>query len=153
MTYSLLYVSQSNLVMPEGVSEVQQIADWSRRENARRGITGALIFTEVNFAQYIEGERVEVVDLMRSISRDARHSGLKILVEGPCETRFRDWTMVYCGPAAFLEREMRPLTLDGTPPPPAAAHDLINLMQAFSSLAVEDGAPTTGPNVLRPDIG
>jgi hypothetical protein len=106
---SLLYVSRSRL-QPEQMPQVDGIVELARQRNARLGVTGALIFTEIHFAQVLEGLKPAVDELMRSIAADKRHGDLTVVetITVP-EPRFPDWAMAYRGPSFYVDRHVKPL--------------------------------------------
>jgi len=85
----------------------------SRIRNQARGITGVLIFVDGVFFQILEGEKDVVIDLMESIQRDTRHSGVKVYRERETDERaFASWSMAYLSPSA--EEVSRWAQLEGT---------------------------------------
>ena len=74
MTYQLIYSSQAT--SPMSVSDLEGILVHARRDNARRGITGALVYVDGVFVQVLEGEKDAVLGLMDSIRRDPRHTSV-----------------------------------------------------------------------------
>jgi Sensors of blue-light using FAD len=92
MLVRLLYASRA--VVPIASPVVDSILEQSRKNNAPRGITGMLCFSEDIFLQVLEGGRDEVCDLFNTIVRDNRNSGARILIyEEIAERRFGGWTM------------------------------------------------------------
>lgn len=74
--------------------EVEQIVAHAAEKNRQLGITGALAYNGRNFCQLLEGERDIVLDLMRVIEADPRHSGFKILDQKEVDqAHFSDWSM------------------------------------------------------------
>ncbi|KUM54130.1 BLUF domain-containing protein [Rheinheimera sp. EpRS3] len=62
--------------------------------NLRRNITGALLFTEHYFLQYLEGEAAVVDALYASICRDKRHNNVRLLLRKPIQQRdFSRWSL------------------------------------------------------------
>ena len=62
--------------------------------NHRRNITGALLYTERFFLQYLEGEAAIVDALYASICRDIRHSNVRLLLRKPIAQRdFKRWSL------------------------------------------------------------
>lgn len=62
--------------------------------NLRRNITGALLFTERYFLQYLEGEAAVVDALYASICRDMRHRNVRLLLRKPIQQRdFSRWSL------------------------------------------------------------
>ena len=92
MLIRLLYASRA--AAPLTTSVVDSILEQSRKNNAPRGITGMLCFSEDIFLQVIEGGRDEVCELFNTIVRDPRNVGVRILsYEEIAERRFGGWTM------------------------------------------------------------
>ncbi|MEY4751648.1 MAG: hypothetical protein RIQ60_3862 [Pseudomonadota bacterium] len=66
----------------------------SRARNAALGVTGMLLLDDENFFQVLEGPQEAVDAVLASISRDARHQGLTIIIREPVAQRaFSDWTL------------------------------------------------------------
>lgn len=131
--HSILYVSRSCLTYPQAERAVQDIVDWSVIWNASAGVTGALVFTERHFAQFIEGPRESVLDLLGKIKRDPRHTRVTVRRERTEPDRlFGDWSLAYVGPEVFLEPTIAPLV--GALPDVEVeryAEDLLGLMRGF----------------------
>jgi hypothetical protein len=80
------------------LAEIEQILASSRQNNARIGVTGALLFNRGCFAQALEGPRDAIERLYEKIACDPRHDDVRILSFGFVETRsFPDWSMAYAG--------------------------------------------------------
>ncbi len=87
----LIYASQ-----PFGYDELvlAGILATARRNNARDGITGALICREDLFVQMLEGPRDVVTSAYSRILRDDRHVEVISLWSGDIEARlFPEWSM------------------------------------------------------------
>lgn len=101
--HRVLYCSR-NLIpgAPEAVAaDIRGILAVSRRNNARDGITGGLLFSEGCFAQVLEGPLDAVEGAFERIQCDERHSDVTVLQSGPIATRdFPDWSMAFAGPDA-----------------------------------------------------
>ncbi len=101
MMFRLAYVSTS--LLASDPREREQIADillTSRRRNEDADVTGALLATERNFAQVLEGERKNVEATYHRIVCDPRHVGIVPILMQPIETRqFPDWSMAFIGPS------------------------------------------------------
>ncbi|NHI16371.1 BLUF domain-containing protein [Microbacterium excoecariae] len=92
--FSLAYSSVA--VRPFDDLALAALLAQSREANARAGITGMLLFRAGSFVQVIEGDEAGVRALMARISRDPRHTRVRVLVEGTAPARtFADWTMGY----------------------------------------------------------
>ncbi|MDQ0015878.1 hypothetical protein J2W23_004279 [Variovorax boronicumulans] len=66
---------------------VGAIVSQARARNAERKITGLLVFDGMRFCQHLEGPCDAVKALMRSIERDFRHTDVRVVHEGPLESR------------------------------------------------------------------
>jgi hypothetical protein len=92
MLHRLLYVSR--VAAPLTAAEVRLIVGQAQMFNRRRDLTGLLGFTGSHFLQVLEGEEAQLDDVMRSIARDRRHEGLRMLRhEAVQERRFGRWSM------------------------------------------------------------
>lgn len=104
--YRVVYVSRCQIKPGRfGSSEaIGDILSASRRNNPGMGITGALTFNGEFFAQVLEGERDQVLELIRRVRQDARHSELLVVEEGWCSERaFAGWAMAYVDDPAAKE--------------------------------------------------
>ena len=102
---SLLYVSKSLLRVPEDLKLLDALVDTSRGRNLALSVTGALIFTELHFAQWLEGSRAALDELMISIGRDDRHQNVRIVKNvDSVQRRFGGWSLAYWGTATFVDR-------------------------------------------------
>lgn len=68
----LIYTSNINPDFP--LTGLVQIMEQAVRANKIHGVTGLLIFTSLNFAQWLEGEDHVVDRLYANIIKDVRHS-------------------------------------------------------------------------------
>lgn len=81
--------------------EIERILVASRRNNARVGVTGALMFNRGFFAQVLEGERQQIESVFERIQRDPRHTNLVVLQFAPAPERaFAAWSMAFVGGSA-----------------------------------------------------
>ena len=111
MTYQVIYSSQATTAM--SVSDLEEILVEARTGNERRNITGALVYVDGVFLQILEGEKEAVLSLMRSISRDSRHSSVKVFHEAEVdEPTFGTWRMAFLN--ATPEQMSMWAGLDGT---------------------------------------
>jgi hypothetical protein len=68
--------------------------------NEAAEITGALLFSDTNFAQVLEGPRDAVERLYETLNTDVRHKDLLLLQTEPLAARqFPQWSMAYIGPS------------------------------------------------------
>lgn len=96
--YALLYVSRC--LIPENDLEtgIAHLVAAARQKNEKLGITGALVCTGTDFAQYLEGEQSTVECLVEQISADPRHKELIVLKSGEvADRRFDGWQLAYSG--------------------------------------------------------
>ncbi len=76
------------------VETLDQILQTSRANNVRDGITGALLTSEKNFLQLLEGDRSAVAQCILRIVQDDRHYGIQLISSGDAEHRlFMEWNM------------------------------------------------------------
>ena len=75
---------------------VEKIADVSRRNNRKLGVTGALCSSPRGFLQILEGPAEAVNELYNRIVRDPRHADVSLLeyVKVPFR-EFENWSMAY----------------------------------------------------------
>jgi hypothetical protein len=79
MLRSILYVSQSALVFSNEQTQVSDLVHQSRVGNQSAGITGALVFTERYFVQFIEGPNAAISNLLGKLYTDKRRSGIRVV--------------------------------------------------------------------------
>ena len=75
---------------------IEKIADVSRRNNRKLGVTGALCSSPRGFLQILEGPPEAVNELYNRIVRDPRHADVSLLeyVKVPFR-EFENWSMAY----------------------------------------------------------
>ena len=89
---SLLY--SSNATEPLDDAQLSELLAQSRESNARREVTGMLLYRGGRFIQVLEGPVDEVRSLAATIEADPRHTSMRVLIEEPIVRRvFGDWTM------------------------------------------------------------
>ena len=101
--YRVLYCSRNTVAgTPEDVAaDVRAILACSRRNNARDGITGGLLFSAGVFAQVLEGPASAVERTFERIQCDERHGEVTVLQAGPVAARdFPAWSMAFAGAEA-----------------------------------------------------
>ena len=92
----LVYYSENRLDPTDGsvLHALQGILSVSKRNNAKRGITGALAFDNFWFFQALEGERDAVWSAFTTIMDDTRHGDVTLAECVPMEMRlFGTWSM------------------------------------------------------------
>ncbi len=92
--HHLIYLSSATELLDEG--QLRSLFFQCRRDNARAGITGLLLYRDGSFLQLIEGEHADVTALFKKICRDSRHHGiLKVVDEPITEREFPTWSMSF----------------------------------------------------------
>lgn len=88
----MLYRSRATESFNE--SELSSLVAGAREHNLHRQVTGALIYEDGRFMQWLEGPRHSVEDLFTRIGRDARHADIEVVSVGPTSSRlFADWSL------------------------------------------------------------
>lgn len=88
----IIYASSAWQLLSE--DEILNILEVSRENNAKRNITGILLYKDGNFLQVLEGDEEAVTRLYQTIERDQRHKGLILLAKRKiAEREFPDWSM------------------------------------------------------------
>jgi hypothetical protein len=77
--FRLIYRSRNLIPAAERKSELGQIFSVARSRNKAAGVTGALLTTDAEFAQTLEGPEAVVRDLYTRICADGRHSDVELL--------------------------------------------------------------------------
>lgn len=96
----LVYYSRNRTAgAPEAVdATIRAILATSRVNNARVGVTGALMFNAGCFAQVLEGPSAAVEATFERIQQDERHGDVSLLAYEAVEARlFTEWSMAYVG--------------------------------------------------------
>ena len=88
------YLSQSKLDWTD--EAIDELLERSKRNNATRKITGAMIYANGYFMQLIEGPQIAVDELYSAIEADPRHEVLSLIHNQEIKDRhFSDWAMEY----------------------------------------------------------
>jgi hypothetical protein len=123
--HEFLYCSV--LTPDQPITTVPRLLAQVRSLNARRQITGLLVFDGMRFCQHLEGPRIEAMALMERIARDPRHTQVQIVHQGPLtRRRYERFDMGFAepdAPDAIADLHLR----DG----PAAVAHFIALRPAF----------------------
>ncbi len=130
MYCSLLYVSRRLATN----AEVKDIVKVSQARNEALNVTGALIASQNNFAQILEGPWAGIDELMISIRRDPRHEAVDVFLYDAIETRrFPDWALAYSGASKFIDGLIRAVANRKTPQPdPHHLRRLVCAMEEFT---------------------
>lgn len=99
MIHRLVYYSRNRLTDgPLTAWIIKDILSASRTNNARVGVTGALMFNAGCFAQVLEGPQQAVEETFERIQQDERHGDVSLLDFAPVQERaFETWSMGYVG--------------------------------------------------------
>lgn len=132
-TYRIVYCSRSCLsgTQAEMAVEVEDILSWSRVNNSKAGITGALLFNSAFFAQVLEGRRPAVEQMLEKIELDSRHCDLTVLKRGQIDGRdFPEWSMAFAGIQSEESYPLVAATLNqSSSDPSAAAEEVLTLLR------------------------
>lgn len=112
----LTYYSENRLDPAERsrLEALKDVLDASKRNNARRGITGALVFDDFWFYQALEGEREVVWKAFLAILDDTRHGDVVLVETVAIETRlFAQWAMRLARPNKVTRSIFERFTVDG----------------------------------------
>ena len=92
--FRLIYRSRSRVGAAERKHQLGEIFSVARSSNKKLGVTGALLITDDEFVQTLEGAEPVVRDLYAKISKDKRHEHLELLDSGDVSERvFGRWAM------------------------------------------------------------
>jgi len=128
-----LYISVSALLADRQAAVLDAIVDVSRHRNADLGVTGALIFSGLRFAQLIEGPADSVAILRATIERDVRHRSVTTIEAGEVDGRlFEGWSLAYCGHSTFVDRELQRISAQHGHDVAAASRNLKLVLTEFS---------------------
>jgi hypothetical protein len=90
------------------------LCEQAATNNRKLGVTGLLLCNGVEFMQCLEGPKDVVAGLYKKITRDSRHSDIRLLVSEPTrELYFNNWAMLGLAtkPQAVLSAESIAYTL------------------------------------------
>lgn len=94
---NIVYVS--NAVMLLDNAELLNILTTARKNNAKRGVTGVLLYSDRIFIQLLEGDDADVDHIFGEIEKDARHKNMITLIDEEIHTKdFPDWSMGFSTP-------------------------------------------------------
>lgn len=92
----VVYVSHALTDDAEMAATLDSILTAARRNNARAGVTGALLYSARRFAQVLEGPPEAVEEIFETIQCDPRHDQISVLkVTSPSARAFADWSMAF----------------------------------------------------------
>ncbi len=133
MLTQLVYASSATDLFH--ADDLAAILTVSRRNNARDGVTGALLYADGNVLQALEGPAAAVEATYARVHADPRHRGVLMLYRGTsAERSFPEWAMGLPslsdlpGDARDGARTLFDLTEHG----PTRAHRLLASFRAFA---------------------
>ena len=90
----LVYTSEAITRFYE--EDLEQLLVLARQHNHHAGISGILLYKRDRFIQFLEGPPAVVDALMDRISRDPRHTNVRVVLEElTLERQFNEWSMGY----------------------------------------------------------
>lgn len=90
--YQLVYISERCAGTDDVV--IKNIKLHAEQNNLRLNITGALLFTDRYFLQYLEGEAAKVDELYATICSDPNHTNVRLLLRKAIKERdFSRWSL------------------------------------------------------------
>ncbi len=96
----LSYVSAASRRFDEGDLKALLVA--TRARNARRSLTGMLLYHEGSFLQVLEGPAATVDEAFERIARDPRHERVTVLRRRSIDERsFAEWHMAFVNAEAL----------------------------------------------------
>ncbi len=130
--FRLAYCSRTLIpAQEEDHAELSRILAVSRVNNARAGVTGAILYNQGCFAQVLEGPLEAVQRTFERIQRDPRHGDVVVLqAERVATPLFSAWDMALAeasDPAA-ANATLAPAMAD---PSAGAGHDVVAMLAAL----------------------
>jgi len=92
--FRLIYRSHSRIGLIDRKRELGEIFSVARSANKKAGVTGALLISDDQFVQTLEGSEPVVRELYAKINKDRRHEHVELLESGDVSGRvFGRWAM------------------------------------------------------------
>ena len=92
--FRLVYHSRSRILATERRQQLGEIFSVARSGNKKINVTGALLITDDEFVQTLEGPEPVVSELYAKIYKDKRHEHVRLLQSGEAPERvFGRWAM------------------------------------------------------------
>ena len=106
----LIYASTHSGTTAQALDEILQS---SRNNNAQDDISGALVVSDEDFMQVLEGPRTAVARCFSRIMADPRHHNIHVLSSGDAEDRFfSQWDMYSINAAHIPPEIINPYIVD-----------------------------------------
>ena len=92
--YQLIYISRATEEFSD--QDLDALLTQARSSNAKKQVTGMLLYHEGSFIQALEGEQELVDNIFNKIETDPRHTDAHVVLRTEVEERaFADWSMGY----------------------------------------------------------
>ena len=93
--HQITYTSESQMPLDSLEEDLQTLQKRASANNKTQEISGVLIYRDGFFLQRIEGEKLALEALFKSIQRDSRHQSVEVISQGEIEERlYKDWTQM-----------------------------------------------------------
>jgi len=137
MYRQLVYVSNSNEFREE--KELHELLRVSRQNNAKKGVTGMLLFHDGLFMQILEGDPEVVTAVYEKISQDPRHRSCRVMADLEVDSReFGDWSMGYVKTEGTLVQGFSDLMMALEKPLDSVLNNTVqNIMNTFRNHALK----------------
>ena len=151
--FRLIYYSKNSAVNLDDLhlrADLKDILETAKRNNMASGVTGALLFNQVYFAQVLEGDRKSVTETFCRIIKDPRHSDHVILNASTIsQRRFADWSMCFVGQPVAEDVHRRYCISNEFLPMKMTAESLLGFMEELINItpaAVRTNRPSADGN-------
>lgn len=99
--WARVYVSSAVHRLPD--TDLERLLRDARQFNAGAGVSGALLYHQGSFFQYLEGAPTDVDDAFRRVRASRLHHGIVELLHAPvAQRRFASWHMGFSHSSASL---------------------------------------------------
>lgn len=136
MDYCIVYISTATERMH--VDQLDEIQRRAAQYNAKKHITGMLIYSGQYFIQAIEGRRSRIETLYQRINLDRRHNMCRILLAQNIRKRaFQQWHMGVLDLQGHKDLDinlLETLTRTAGSSPEYTGHTALMLLKAFRSM-------------------
>ncbi|MEI4197337.1 BLUF domain-containing protein [Roseovarius sp. E0-M6] len=124
---------------------IDDILKVSQGNNLQAGLTGALVYDNNNYLQWLEGDPLTVRAVVERIFQDDRHTDIKLLTAHKLKGRwFPDWNMTAAVTQGETLRGLKlvpHLSLAAFNPQDWSEADVVSFMSAFSDYLKQRPAP------------
>jgi blue light- and temperature-responsive anti-repressor len=151
--YRIVYCSRNAITGgPAQIEEeLEHILDSARRNNSRRGITGALLYNGGSFAQILEGPLDKLELVFEAIQSDERHEDVNVIENGPIAARmFPNWSMAFA--ASRCPADTAQVTEAFHSVFSGSIHGTNQLLNLLNQLVVEEGAWALTEDALEQSV-